>query len=321
MKKMFCHTILSCLMAAVLLTSCVHKELCYDHPHTCELDVVFDWSKAADADPETMSLYLFPQDGGKSERYEFTDRRGGRIRVLPGEYEAICLNSDTREIVLEDRDLYDSFRLTTADGELHSSALLAGVMMGKPPRAKGTEDERVARSPDKVWTGHLENIIIDETTGSITMTPEKSYIRFSIEVYNVENLEHTYIVSGALTTLSESLLPGRNVLSEENVTLPFSAGFSVAERSIKGGLLAFGHCPGQELQHFLVLYVTMNDGTNLSYRYDVTDQIHDSPDPENILIILDGLTLPKPEGGGDGPSGGLDAVVDEWTSIDIGLNM
>jgi len=313
--------VLSCVMVTIMLTSCAHKELCYDHPHTHEVDVVFDWSEAPDADPETMSLYLFPCAGGKVERYEFTDCNGGRIRVLPGEYQAICLNSDTREIVLEDKDAFDSFRLTTADGELHASALLAGVSMGKPPRAKGTEDERVARSPDKVWTGNLEELVIDESTGSIRMTPVKSYIRFNVEVYNVENLEFAYIISGALTTMSESFLPGRDVLSEENVTVPFSAVHSVSEKYIKGEFLTFGHCPYQEYRHFLILYVTMNDGTNLSFRYDVTDQIHDAPDPENIVIVIDGLILPKPEGGGGGVSGGLKPVVDDWTSVDIGLKM
>ena len=59
-----------------------------------------------DAAPETMSLYLFPLDGGKSQRYEFTDFRGGRIRVKAGEYQAICLNSDTRNLRLEDIDRY-----------------------------------------------------------------------------------------------------------------------------------------------------------------------------------------------------------------------
>lgn len=312
---------MSCVILTLALSSCVHKELCYDHPHTHEVDVVFDWSQEADADPETMSLYLFPQDDGKVERYEFTDRNGGRIRVAEGEYKAICLNSDTRNLRLEEKEDYETFRITSVDAELHARTLLAEKCADSPPRAKGTEDERVAASPDKVWTGNLDELIVDEATESIIMTPEKSYIRFKIEVHNVENMEYAFIVSGALTTLSESILPGLAALSEENVTVPFGAEFSTTERSIWGEFQTFGHCPYREFQHFLILYITMSDGSNISYRYDVTEQIHTAPDPENIVIILDGLTLPEPEDVGGGVSGGMKPVVGEWTTIDIGLKM
>lgn len=38
-------------IAVVILASCRHKELCYDHPHGMEVNVVFDWSEAPDATP------------------------------------------------------------------------------------------------------------------------------------------------------------------------------------------------------------------------------------------------------------------------------
>ena len=61
MKKIF-HTV---TMAALLVaaTSCEHKELCLDHAHAVEVEVVFDWRNAPNAAPASMSLYLFPGDG------------------------------------------------------------------------------------------------------------------------------------------------------------------------------------------------------------------------------------------------------------------
>ena len=44
------------LMMAELLSSCEHKDLCYDHPHRETVEVTFDWSEARDANPATMSL-------------------------------------------------------------------------------------------------------------------------------------------------------------------------------------------------------------------------------------------------------------------------
>lgn len=52
-------------MLLPLLTACEHKDLCYDHSHTTQLEVVFDWTEAPDANPATMSLYLYPEDGSE----------------------------------------------------------------------------------------------------------------------------------------------------------------------------------------------------------------------------------------------------------------
>lgn len=90
--------LLACMAFLILLieflTSCEHKDLCYDYPHRQNVEVTFDWSEAPDANPSTMSLYLFPENGGAPQRYEFTDRNGGCISVAAGTYDAICVNSD-----------------------------------------------------------------------------------------------------------------------------------------------------------------------------------------------------------------------------------
>ena len=52
MKKIF-HTV---TMAALLVaaTSCEHKELCLDHAHAVEVEVVFDWRNAPNAAPASI---------------------------------------------------------------------------------------------------------------------------------------------------------------------------------------------------------------------------------------------------------------------------
>ena len=110
MKKIF-HTV---TMAALLVaaTSCEHKELCLDHAHAVEVEVVFDWRNAPNAAPASMSLYLFPGDG-EALRYDFTGRDGGTIRVPIGKYEALCLNSDTENIVYRNTERKGTFEVTT----------------------------------------------------------------------------------------------------------------------------------------------------------------------------------------------------------------
>ena len=55
-------------MLLPLLTACEHKDLCYEHPHSASVEVVFDWVNAPDANPATMSLYLYPEDGSPTVR-------------------------------------------------------------------------------------------------------------------------------------------------------------------------------------------------------------------------------------------------------------
>lgn len=40
------------------MTSCEHKDLCFDHAHTVDVKVVFDWRNAPGASPASMAVYI-----------------------------------------------------------------------------------------------------------------------------------------------------------------------------------------------------------------------------------------------------------------------
>lgn len=114
--------IAGCLAAMLLplLTACEHKDLCYDHPHSANVEVVFDWTEAPDAHPATMSLYLYPEDGSEPMRYEFTKREGGTIVVPEGVYDALCINSDKETHRIVDKERMETFQVTTGEiGRAH----------------------------------------------------------------------------------------------------------------------------------------------------------------------------------------------------------
>lgn len=122
MKKLFIY-----LFAALAVASCEHKDLCYDHSHTIDVEVVFDWRNASEAAPESMSLYLFPTNGGEALRYEFTDCGGGTIRVPVGNYGALCLNSDTENVTYRNTDQKTTFEVSTRTTDLLSGLSALGV--------------------------------------------------------------------------------------------------------------------------------------------------------------------------------------------------
>lgn len=316
MKNIFYTIAAACILST---TSCEHKNLCYDHAHTGIVNVVFDWRNAPNAAPKSMSCYLFPTDGGEVLRYEFTDRNGGAIRVPAGRYDALCLNSDTENISYRNTETKNGFEVTTRTTALLSDLAALGVRSSGAPRAAGTESERVVLSPDMLWSDHAEGIELKATsaTQTVTLYPEVSVSRYTVEIHNAENLKYVSGISGSISSLAGGLLAGKAETTEECVTIPFDATFSPEQHLITGQLFAFGHCPSVRNRHRLTVYAVLADQSRWYYTYDVTDQIHSAPNQRDVHIVLDGLPLPKPIVNG----GGFQPTVEEWQEVPIDIEM
>lgn len=299
------------ILAVLVFSSCEHKELCDNHSNTAKLHVVFDWQHAPDAQPETMRLYLFPLDGGKAQPYEFPDYRGGYINVPAGRYRALCVNSDTESVLYRNIDLFDSFEAYAPDG-----VLKAGF-----PRAKDASDERIAKSPDRLYSDRLEDLAIEisKEEQTVTLYPALSVCRYRVEIRNVSNLEHhsSERLSGSLSGLSGGLQVGRNELTSDLVTVPFNV-VSDGVSTLTAEFLAFGQA-GMEGKpaHKLVIYLALPDGSKESYSFDVSNQVDEAADPRDVYILLDGLSLPKPIDDG----GGFHIHVDDWKDENIDIEM
>lgn len=301
------------LFATLSLTSCEHKELCYDYSHSARLQVVFDWSNAPGAAPEAMRLYLFPTDGGKSQMYEFTDCRGGYISVPAGNYSALCVNSDTESILYRNMEAFDRFEVYTPED----------VLIVRPlpiPRAKGTSEEQIVKCPDHLYRAHLDKVIVEGTSASQTVIlfPEESVCHYRVEVRNVSNLKDNPVdgIFGTLSGMSGSLLAGRNEHTGTPVTVPFEVA-SDGVSTLTADFLTFGQMDSGRVPHKLVIYVTMPDGSRNYYTYDVGRQVDEAPDSRNVHIVVDGLRLPEHIGHGSG----FHPDVDEWQNVDVDVPM
>ena len=318
MKKIF-HTM---IMAAVLMaaTSCEHKDLCYDHPHSVGVGVIFDWRNAPSATPESMCAFLLPENGERPLRYDFANRTGGMIRTLPGGYQAFCLNSDAEGVFFRDEE--GGFELTTGNAPVVSGFMSLGA---EAPRARGTERERVALAPDTLWCDHLdESIRLTEGSDTIVFYPELSVCIYTVEIRNVKNLKYITELNGTLSGLAGGLHAQKGEVSEELVTVPFPLPLPEERNgttTIEGSFLTFGHRPGTPHErmhrHKIVIYAMLLDGTKRYYEEDVTSQIPADGNPRRVHIIIDELPLPKPIVNG----GGFQPDVDEWQQVDIELPM
>ena len=303
-------------MALLSATACEHKELCYDHPHTATLHVEFDWQQAPDATPSLMEVYFFPRSGGQPQRFAF-HHTGGEVDLLPGTYDALCLNTGGSANRYRGTDTWSTFEVYTRD-----ASLLEGMdvlVTAEPPRPSGTEGQSGGLEPDSLWTACREELTVDVSAGKQTLvfTPRQVHTNFTFRITGAENLTHVKAISGSLSGLSRGYFVGTETYNEETVCVPFAARHDNSSE-VTGSFRGF--CPDRTasgLPHKFVIYILLDDGSSWYYTYDVTDQVNHAPDPRNIHLELDGLPLPAPVT----DEGGMNAGVDGWDNVEVDLPM
>ena len=300
--------------AAIMLTSCNHKEFCYDHPHGVTLRVVYDWSEAPDANPAGMCVFFYNIDVEMApKRFDFNNIEGGEIELTPGRYRVMTYNNDTEASLFASISDFDIHYVYTREGNILEP--IYGNTMPLPPRSDGTEDERVVITPDMIWgCTEIEVTVTGVTDQVITLYPHDMLCHYSYEVRNVKNLKHVSQMSGAISGMAPAMYIAGETLHTEPVTLPFGAASDGAS-TIRGEFLTFGHHEEVDKPHRMSFYMVMDDGSKFSFtsasNLDVTDQVHSAPDRRRVHIIIDGLELPTPIENGSG----FKPEVDNWQDV------
>ena len=272
------------MIAAVFMPGCEHNELCYDHTHVTELNVEFDWSQAPDADPSTMVVHFFRPDGSLYRRVEFTQRTGGKVRLEAGEYRILFHNGNMETV----------YEL----GNSHSDYALSGVSRsilepmgreGDAPRPPESADQLIFSAPDQVWAGsHSAIEILPGVAGqTVKLTPVEATMEYTVEITGVENLRDDIDVSAAITGMSPLYRLAEGCHGGEAATLPISVE-RVGDNTLVAHFRTFGHCPQTELAHTFSVYTSNKFFVN----YDITEKMHNAPDPRHVVIEIHGLRLP-----------------------------
>lgn len=307
---------LSIVLLALASSACDHKELLLECKSTLKINVVFDWRNAPGADPESMALYLFPDDGGKPLRYLFQNSEGGEISVPYGNYTALCMNNDNTDWA----ELKDIGDISTF--EIHSAPVSGISLTDLRSPADQTTDSLLVETPDLIWTDAGEKFSLspaDSGEKTLTLFPTESGCHYTIDIYDIDNpraLNERDLFS-TFSGLAGGFHPGSAHSSEENVTMPLTMTVSEDGSKIHGEFLNFGQCPDIIYTNELTIHYFLTDGSAWAYRFDVTDQAHNAPDPRNVHIVLRGLPIPEPIAN----AGGLKPVVDDWLVEHIDLEM
>lgn len=293
-----------------VMSACEHKELCFDHAHMVDLDIVFDWGNVSDASPRTMVVQFFRLDGSHFYRHEFSSRDGGRIRMEAGEYRILFHNGEM-EFVNERKAVFENYELVVEE-----QSLLAPMGRGEldaPPRPEGTEEELVCSAPEEIWGGKYDYLEVrpGEVGQSVTLTPIVNTIEYMVEVRNVENMTNELDISAALTGMAGSLRLADGKPSGDRVSFPLALE-RPDDHTLVARFVAFGHCPKEEGKHVFSIYTS----NKTFYNFDVTDQMHAVVNPQLVHIVVEGVKLPLPGTGMTPSVPGWDEVI----NVDIGMN-
>lgn len=312
--------ILIMILAALSFTSCRHKDLYMEAEMSSELQVVFDWRNAQDANPESMALYLYEDDGSNPMRFIFSNKTGGLIRSPFGNHHAICINADNTDWArMRNHESIETLEIYTQDAtQIGTRADNASTI----PRPEGTENERIAATPGMMWGSRSNNIAITPHEGmqTITMYPQECVCHYIVDVYDVTNLEdvESSAVDATLSGMAEGYNHGKQSGTDNTASFKFDLTGNAAKQNLHGEFLTFGECPNTVAKHYLTLYMVLTDGSKWYHSFDVTDQVSNAPDPTHVHIIVRGLNLPEPPKEGNTE---LETDVNEWQAVNIGLQM
>ena len=309
------------LASFLILCGCVHREFEYA---TASLEVVFDWVNEPDANPGSMSLYLFPEEGGLPYRYDFGGRDGGTIRVVPGVYHAVCINNDERDILFRGEESHSTFETYMGEAMTMTIGSSYSVRSLDLPRAEGREGQPMVEQPPLLWSdsqrGFSYGLPASKSRGSdrrLVMQPRRIVDTYIVTVRNISNIRHLQSMSGTISDMSDGYLTGTMTHNDNSTTLPFELTHDSGTATAEGIFHTFGHCPSATKTHRMMLYAILTDGSKYYFEFDVTTQAHDGPDENNVHhIVIDALNITEPVG-----EGGMSPTVSKWQSVDINLDM
>lgn len=310
--------IISLIAILVWTVSCTHKELLYDVDWTVALNVEFDWSKAPEANPEGMSVYVFDLDkpGTRPDRFDLMGAAGGRIKIVPGRYSFACINNDVENILFKNDRSYSDFSICTRNISFESGMNISS-RLSIISRASNTSGTCIM-SPDSCWTGTVENVLVErgDESRKILFTPEISVTTVDVIVKNADNLKYSTEFGGTLDNMAAGFRLSDRTVDPDVAHYSFPL-YSDGITTLSTSFTVFGRDAAAALNHTMTVYAVLADGREWKKTFDVTDQVQSAPDPKHIVIVVSGLEVPKPIVNGSG----FRPKVDDWQTKEIEVGM
>lgn len=339
----------------LLLTSCNHKELCYNHPHTAPVRVDVDWNRFEPYErPTGMTLTLYPEAGQQVFTRQSNTTTHAVMNLPADRYQVLVYNQSPSEFGTFKFQHMDNPQQASVIAEEHSSRWYVG---------RG-DNNRVATEPEWLGVGNYSDAEVTEkmveeqalklqnaaaqTRNSepviATVTPENVIHTISVEVH-IQGMHNLRSARASLTGLAEGyyLTQGKRMDTEvTHLIEEWSATRDELDPTrghIQSSFTCFGlpnnHAEQAEENVLTLDLLLVDNRTIKTFVFHVGDKFTETLDESGVetevhlqlyLKLLqdlngDPIVLPdvKPEGGS---GSGFSATVDDWgEEIEFGVQM
>lgn len=330
---MRCLRVILSLLAIVLMSSCTHKDLCYDHDeHAPDTDFVLElsfdceWHYNIDTDadweqnwsmlygveyedlrpdePEGVRVHVYNEDDQTETIRNLTKENATIHFNEEGHYDLLFYNNDTEYIVFEGLESFGSAHATT----------------------RGAGRSTMVNSPDMLFGAYVDSLTVarNDVPDTLKVTLKPLVYTYLLRFEVSEGAEFISNAGGVLTGVATgvNLYDGSTSSGEGNI------GFNCdmkGDYGTQGLLRTFGipdypnpnyskNNGDRERKHELYLEVGLTNGKVNTFKYDITDQM--LAQPQGGVIIIKDIKVNEAVSGG-----AFDVGVSGWGDyIDVPLN-
>ena len=324
------------LMAALMLVSCQHKELCFDHdPHapksqvrieaTYQQEWQYDYQELTHwaayptwqesfgmayddlrpALPTGLRVRLYNADA--SEEVLNLPPQGDVVNMRPGEHALLFYNNDTEYIVFNGLQSYASAKATTR-------ALTRSSYLGNS--YTDVTAEQTVNQPDMLYGSYLDSYTAERSTtvAVLPVTMHPLVFTYLVRYEFSHGLQYVSLARGALAGMAGSVQLNNGQTSEEEVTVLYDC--TLESFGAQSLVRSFGvpnfpndhYITKAERKYGLNLEVRLKNGKIKSFDFDVTDQVERQP--QGGVIVVSGIEISDEEGTEGGS--GFDVDIDGW---------
>ncbi len=309
------------------LTSCQYKDLCYDHTHGTDYDLILQLHFVIDTDydfpvdeethtkidiPEYTKANFYNPESGTLNRSEFVKGDRGPIYISPGTYDMVAYSFGTEWTQVRGEGDINTLEAFTSDITRQKASALSRFTRGGESEAPGpiiyTPDHllvvrKQVEIPKQVESGIY---VIDAEMRTIIET-------YDFSIHNITGIQYIQSIEAFVTNQARSNFFGRGEMNTEPATIYFPIEVKPNTIGISTAFNTFGKLPG-ESRAFLHILITSTGGEEIQISEDITDEFID---PDHHIDIKTPIDVPKPEGGA-----GIAPTVEQWeeerTDVPIG---
>lgn len=337
--KLILGTLCAMALAIPTLSSCEHKDLCFDHDvHAPKYDfrVVATYEQEWEINnsdnkvwnsedewperfgmtynelrpdvPKGLRMHVF-SESGVSDMINMP-ALGDVVGLRPGNHQLLFYNNDTEYILFDDMYSYASAKATTR-------TRTRSTYMGNPFKGNASRSEPTVNMPDMLYGNYNEKYTSQRTTEEVVMpvTMHPLVFKYVVRYEFSKGLEYVGLVRGALSGMAAAVYMHSGQTSKEAATLlydctlePWGAQAIVRTFGVPDWPNALYQPTRGQRSYALNLEVRLKNGLIKNFDFDVTDQIEKQP--QGGVIIVKGLEISDKDGWQGGS--GFDVKIDGW---------